>query len=170
MGLNPIPIAVGPAETVAKYVALYDNIQHSVRCDHDIFLVGVLILGLDCLTDTVCLGEMLQDFGCLFLLVHLLAAQYQFVMTLTEQLDPVDDLIAGVDSQSLRHGEIVPPCSQHLLDRLLTLLHLTAQVVVDLNGGHFVPDKIQAVSADILLAEPVEHFIRNRLATLLFYL
>lgn len=104
MGLNPIPIAVGPAETVAKYVALYDNIQHSVRCDHDIFLVGVLILGLDCLTDTVYLGEMLQDFGCLFLLVYLLAAQYQFVMTLTEQLDPVDDLI--VCSQYRRS---VPP-------------------------------------------------------------
>ena len=68
----------------------------SVRCDHDIFLVGVLILGLDCLTDTVYLGEMLQDFGCLFLLVHLLAAQYQFVMTLTEQLDPVDAPGTGI--------------------------------------------------------------------------
>lgn len=114
MGLNPIPIAVGPAETVAKYVALYDNIQHSVRCDHDIFLVGVLILGLDCLTDTVYLGEMLQDFGCLYLLVYLLAAQYQFVMTLTEQLDPVDDLI--VCSQYRRS---VPP----LLRRFHEVVH-----------------------------------------------
>lgn len=99
MALDTVPVAFLSRNTMGQPSALYDDVQGSIGDNNGILFVRVFVFFFDGMADVIHLRKLLQHIGGNAPAVLLIAAYHQLIMALAQQLDSVDDGIAGIHSQ-----------------------------------------------------------------------
>ena len=159
---HTLQISVAAGDTVMENIALPENVRNSGRRNNRISFAGETVLRQQRGADRVHAWEFRLKLpradASLLSSEHL----YQIIVPLSELARPVHDLVIDIVAETLRHGEIVAPQSEHLIGADTGFFHLRPDIVAHLLHGHSVKDKQNLLRINAFRDEPFDRLIGDR--------